>query len=336
MSDVVRIGVNSGKIQKEVNLGELRADTNQILACDTKGIFSRNCLIIGSPNSGKTWTTARLMQEVRNCGINSICFDTNQQFHWKANGVLHTKINNFFIPDLNSLDCLTNIRNLLNVDYHDILSKLLLQNDIDDNFDIIDAIYAVEPENSAALYDLVELFSSFLSLESSAEDFSIEQISILDGELKNLNSWQKGIFQILFINAIIEAQATVSTKNPLVLFFDTSYFLSNGFSYSYLKDLFIKANAHHVYICATLDSTTDISKSEFSLFGTYIVQSIRQYADCEKIHSFISRLTLNDLGLMSMMETGGAIFINYEMISAHAIQVFKPEPLLPKGPVSAW
>jgi hypothetical protein len=75
----------SGKVQ----LAVFPHEANTTVAIKPESLFGRHCAILGATGGGKSWTLARLVEEVARLGGKAILFDATGEFHSQAGPVSH-------------------------------------------------------------------------------------------------------------------------------------------------------------------------------------------------------------------------------------------------------
>ena len=83
----------SGK-QYTLSLGTYALDENAAAFLDANRFFQRHAVIVGSTGSGKSWTTARLLEQVADLpNANAVLFDIHGEYHTvKSKGIRHIRI----------------------------------------------------------------------------------------------------------------------------------------------------------------------------------------------------------------------------------------------------
>jgi DNA helicase HerA-like ATPase len=84
----------SGSQEQSLCLGNYTLDDEAIAYLDANRFFQRHAVIVGSTGSGKSWTTARLIEQVAelpNC--NAVLFDIHGEYSpLESDGIVHFKI----------------------------------------------------------------------------------------------------------------------------------------------------------------------------------------------------------------------------------------------------
>ena len=88
------ISFHTGKEGEALSLGSYTLDEGATAYLDANKFFQRHAVIVGSTGSGKSWTTAKLLEQVAlldNC--NAILFDLHGEYHTlQDDGIKHYKI----------------------------------------------------------------------------------------------------------------------------------------------------------------------------------------------------------------------------------------------------
>ena len=84
----------SGTAQKTLSLGTYTLDENAEAYLDANRFFQRHAVIVGSTGSGKSWTTARLLEQVAElCNANCVLFDIHGEYSTVVGpGIRHLRI----------------------------------------------------------------------------------------------------------------------------------------------------------------------------------------------------------------------------------------------------
>lgn len=77
-----------------LSLGNYALDDESVAYLDANKFFQRHAVIVGSTGSGKSWTTANLLEQIANLdNCNAILFDLHGEYHTlKSDGIKHFKI----------------------------------------------------------------------------------------------------------------------------------------------------------------------------------------------------------------------------------------------------
>lgn len=88
------ISFHSGNEVDALSLGNYTLDEDAIAFLDANKLFQRHAVIVGSTGSGKSWTTAKLLEQVAALDhCNAILFDLHGEYHTlKDEGIKHYKI----------------------------------------------------------------------------------------------------------------------------------------------------------------------------------------------------------------------------------------------------
>ncbi len=88
------ISFHSGEEVDALSLGNYTLDEDAIAYLDANKFFQRHAVIVGSTGSGKSWTTARLIEQVAKLDhCNAVLFDLHGEYHTlQDNGIKHFKI----------------------------------------------------------------------------------------------------------------------------------------------------------------------------------------------------------------------------------------------------
>lgn len=80
--------------QQALSLGTYTLDENATAFLDANRFFQRHAVIVGSTGSGKSWTTARLLEQVAELpNANAVLFDIHGEYHTvKSKGIRHIRI----------------------------------------------------------------------------------------------------------------------------------------------------------------------------------------------------------------------------------------------------
>lgn len=88
------ISFQSGEERQALSLGNYTLDDNAIAYLDANKFFQRHAVIVGSTGSGKSWTTAKLLEQVATLdNSNAILFDLHGEYKTLIDdGIQHYKI----------------------------------------------------------------------------------------------------------------------------------------------------------------------------------------------------------------------------------------------------
>lgn len=94
LSGFMKVIANAGDKGRTLSLGCYTLDESAEAFVNGNQLFQRHALIVGSTGSGKSWTTARILEQVAelaNC--NAIVFDTHGEYgSLKGDGICHFRI----------------------------------------------------------------------------------------------------------------------------------------------------------------------------------------------------------------------------------------------------
>ncbi len=91
---LVKQAVESGQTldEKSVRLAVFPHAQNTAISMSPNQIFGRHCAVLGATGGGKSWTVAKLVEEVRRLGGKTILLDATGEFHTQDSAVRHVHL----------------------------------------------------------------------------------------------------------------------------------------------------------------------------------------------------------------------------------------------------
>lgn len=80
---------STGSEADKVQLAVFPHAQNTTVSVDPKSLFGRHCAVLGATGGGKSWTLARLLEEIARLGGKVILFDATGEFHTQSGPVTH-------------------------------------------------------------------------------------------------------------------------------------------------------------------------------------------------------------------------------------------------------
>lgn len=91
---LVKQAVEAGSLDEDskVQLAVFPHAQNTTVSIDPESIFGRHCAVLGATGGGKSWTLAKLVEEIIRLGGKAILFDATGEYHTQAGSVTHVHL----------------------------------------------------------------------------------------------------------------------------------------------------------------------------------------------------------------------------------------------------